>query len=507
MPDCFIGVDSGTQGTKALVIDGGTGRVLGSASSPHSFLPGTVPGMMEQDPATWITALEKSVKGAIKASKVPASSIKAIGVSGQQHGFVPLDVDGNVIRPAKLWCDTSTAAEAEALIKRVGGLDRMIHLTGNGLPVGFTASKVLWMKQREAKNFHRLHTILLPHDYLNFYLTGIRATEAGDASGTGLFNAKTRNWEPVIAEAIDPGLLEKLPVIRNSGDALAEVTLAVARRLGLAAGTLVSTGGGDNMMGAIGTGNVRPGIVTASLGTSGTIYAYSSRPVIDPTGQVACFCDSTGAWLPLICTMNVTVATELVKNVFKLTNDQLTKAASAIEPGSDGLVLLPYFNGERVPDLPQGKGVWFGATKDNMTPGHLARAAMEGATLGLNFGLNRLRDLGVRPKQIRVTGGGSNNPVWRQILADVFDCEVVGLQTSEGAAMGGALQAKWAYLTHKGMKPRIQDITDAAVKVDPATRAKPDRARSKRYKQIQELHNQLSGTLAPAFVKHAGIFG
>ncbi len=505
MADCFIGVDSGTQGTKTLVVQGKTGKILGSASAPHVMVEGLGGGAMEQEPRIWIAALERTIKQAVKASGVRADEIKAIGVSGQQHGFVPLDEDGEVIRPAKLWCDTSTVAEADLLLKKVGGREEFIRLTGNGLPAGFTASKILWLKQKEPKNYARLATVLLPHDYLNFHLTGKRAMEAGDASGTGLFDTKTRNWASAVLEAIDPGLSKALPAIRPSSQPLGEISLTVGKRLGLAADTLVSTGGGDNMMGAIGTGNIRPGIVTASLGTSGTIYAYSTRPTIDPAGEVAAFCDSTGAWLPLVCTMNVTVATEIIKSLLKLNNEQLTKLAAAVPAGSDGLVLLPYFNGERVPDLPLGKGVWFGATSRNMTPGHLARAAMEGAALGLGYGLNRLRDLGIRPKQIRVTGGGSTNPVWRQILADVFDCEVIGLQTAEGAALGAAIQAEWAYLNHKGLKARIHELADEVVKVDPSTLAKPDRARVKRYRGLQDLHTALFKNLTPLFTKHAAL--
>ncbi|MFQ3671841.1 MAG: xylulokinase [Verrucomicrobiia bacterium] len=505
MAECFIGVDSGTQGTKALVVEGKSGKILGSATAAHAMVEGLGPGEMEQEPKGWVVAMERTIRGAVKAAGVGAAEVKAVAVSGQQHGLVALDAAGEVIRPAKLWCDTSTASEAEGLVRKVGGREEFIRLTGNGLPAGFTASKILWLKQREPKNYARLATVLLPHDYLNFYLTGKRAMEAGDASGTGLLDTKTRNWASAVIEAIDPGLSKALPAIVPSSQPLGEMALTVARRLGLAADTLVATGGGDNMMGAIGTGNIRPGIVTASLGTSGTIYAYSTRPTVDPAGEVAAFCDSTGAWLPLVCTMNVTVATEIVRGLLKLNHEQLTRLASEVPAGSEGLMLLPYFHGERTPDLPLGKGVWFGATSRNMTPGHMARAAMEGAALGLGYGLNRLRDLGVRPKQIRITGGGSKNPVWRQILADVFDCEVVGLQTSEGAAFGAAIQAKWAYMNHKGLKARIQDIADAMVKVDPSTAAKPDRSRVKRYRGLQDLHGELSRVLGPLFVKHAAL--
>jgi xylulokinase len=500
MPEYFIGVDSGTQGTKAVLIDGMSGKVKAVAVAAHEFISGLPAGAKEQDPQTWVEAMEKTVREVVAAGKAKPSEVKGMGVSAQQHGLVALDEQGRVIRPAKLWCDTSTANEAEALIAKLGGLERLIQLTGNGLPTGFTASKILWMKQREPRNYARLRTVLLPHDYLNYVLTGQARMEAGDASGTGLFNTRTRQWEPRCVEALDPALADKLPPIdSSSAQPCGQLLPLMAQKLGLEAGTLVSAGGGDNMMGAIGTGNTKMGVLTASLGTSGTLYAYSSRPVIDPRGEVAAFCDSTGGWLPLICTMNVTVATELVKKAFGWDNERLTREAAKVAPGSDGLLLLPYFEGERVPNLPMARGVYFGFSAANFTPAHQARAAMEGVAMGLNYGLNRLKDLGIRPKEIRVTGGGSKNPVWRQILADVFDAEVVGLSTAEGAALGAALQAKWTYLLQRGERVRIQQITDALVKVDPSTRCQPRKTVAKHYRALQEVHDQLSQACAPVF--------
>lgn len=498
MAQYFIGVDSGTQGTKTILMDGMSGKVKASASASYSLIAGLPPGAKEQHPRIWAAAMEKTIREVVAVAKAKPSEVKGIGISGQQHGLVALDEQGEVIRPAKLWCDTSTADEAEALVARLGGLEALIQLTGNGIPAGFTASKILWMKQREPKNYARLHTVLLPHDYLNFLLTGQRRMEAGDASGTGLFNTRTRNWEPRCIEALDPELAAKLPPIDGSSAQPCGALLpVVAQKLGLEAGTIVSAGGGDNMMGAIGTGNTKIGVLTASLGTSGTIYAYSSRPVIDPRGEVAAFCDSTGGWLPLICTMNVTVATELVKKAFNWDNEQLTREAGKVPAGCEGLMLLPYFEGERVPNLPQARGVYAGLHSGNFTQGHIARATMEGVALGLNYGLNRLKDLGIRPKQIRVTGGGSKNPLWRQILADMFDAEVVGLATSEGAALGAAIQAKWSYMLHRGERVRIQQITDALVKVDPSSRCQPKKTAVKLYRSLQEAHNQLSAACAP----------
>ncbi len=501
-----IGIDSGTQGTKALVVDIRDGRIAGSATASYDLIKGLPIGHKEQQPSVWVAAMEKTVKQAMAAAKAKPAEVKALAVSGQQHGFVALDEHGKVIRPAMLWCDTSTATQAEALVKKMGGIKKLLHLTGNGIPAGFTASKIAWLKQNEPKNYNRLHKVLLPHDYLNYILTGVMRMEAGDASGTGLINTRTRNWEPKAVAAIDSNLADKLPEIDTSSAQPAGRLLPMqAKRMGLEPGTLVAAGGGDNMMGAIGTGNTKIGVVTASLGTSGTVYAYSSRPVIDPAGEVAAFCDSAGGWLPLICTMNVTVATELVKNAFGWSNEALTKEADTINPGSDGLLLLPYFEGERVPNLPTASAVYFGMNSANFTRAHMARAAMEGVALGLNYGLDRLKDLGLRPKQIRVTGGGANNPLWRQIMADVFDTEVIGLTTTEGAAYGAALQALWCHLLQLGDRVRIQQITDKYVKTDPKTRAAPRKQPARYYRDLQLVHNQASKAMAPVFPSIAAL--
>lgn len=503
MSDLFIGIDSGTQSTKAVVLDGGTGRVLGSASVSYGFLSGLKDGAKEQNPSVWVAALEKSVRSVIKKTGVNVSRIKGMGVSAQQHGFVALDEKDQVIRPAKLWCDTSTHEEAAALVKGFGGAKRLIAMAGNSIPAGYTASKILWLKNRESKNYQRLATVLLPHDYLNFYLTGEKTMEAGDASGTGLLDIKTRDWHPRLIAAIDPRLRDKLPEIRSSSLRAGGLAAAASRRLGLPREMLVSAGGGDNMMAAIGTGNTKPGMVTVSLGTSGTISAYASRPILDSRGEVAAFCDSTGAWLPLLCTMNATSATELVKGAFGFDNDALTRAAAAIPAGAEGLRLLPYFAGERVPDLPLGKGVYYGLDGGNFTPAHFARATMEGVSMSLAYGFNRLQDLGIRPKQIRITGGGSQNPLWRQILADAFNTEVVGLVSSEGAAYGAALQACWCYRLELGERLRIQQLTDSMVKTESESRCAPVKGDVKKYRILMNFYEEMIHANSPLFTsKH-----
>ena len=500
----FAGIDSGTQSTKVLLVDGG-GEVRGRGQAHYGLIEGLGTGHKEQHPDTWIAGLREAWKHAIADSD--PSRIAAIGVSGQQHGFVPLDAEGAVIRPAKLWCDTSTAAEAQEIMEACGGMEAFLELTGNALPPGFTASKILWLKKHEPENFARLATVLLPHDYINFWLTGQRRMEWGDASGTGLMDVREREWSSSAMEAIAEGLAEKFPPLCASLEPCGTVLPEIAGEFGLSPDCIVAAGGGDNMMGAIGTGNVAEGAVTASLGTSGTIYAYSAKPVIDSLhGEIAAFCDSTGGWLPLLCTMNVTVATELVKRTFGLGTRELNEAAGSVPPGAEGLMLLPYFEGERVPNVPDGSGVWVGYRERTHSPAHFARAAMEGAALGLGYGLARLRQLGIEPAEIRLTGGGSASRLWRQILADVFATPVVCTNEPEGAALGAALQAEAAWCTANGQSFSLPDICARAVKLDASTRAEPSPENVRLYNRLLALHEELSGSLRPAFRHHAALF-
>jgi xylulokinase len=498
----FVGIDNGTQGTKTIIIDGDTGSVVGSATANYGLIEGLPPGHKEQDPAVWINALHKTLKEALEKSGINPKDVKGIGVSGQQHGFVPLNEEDRVIRPAKLWNDTSTFKECEYLIKKLGGVESVINLIGNSIPPGFTASKILWLKLNEPKNYSRLRTVLLPHDYLNFYLTGRKVMEYGDASGTALMDVRTRTWSKKVLEAIDPSLEEKLPPLQSSDKAVGTIRKEIAEIFGFREDVIVSAGGGDNMMGAIGTGNTKEGIVTASLGTSGTIYAYSKKPVIDPEGEIAAFCDSTNAWLPLLCTMNVTVATELVRKLFGYSHDELTEAVAKAPVGADGLILLPYFEGERTPNVPDGTGVYYGLNPRTFNEACFARAAMEGATMGMNYGLNRMKELGIKPTQVRLTGGGAKNRAWRQIAADIFNTEVVCLKIEEGAAYGAALQAMWTYLNLSGEKLSIQDLTDRYVKVDEKTLTQPNPHNVAIYKELQKIQDRLSKDLRKGFRKH-----
>jgi xylulokinase len=503
--DYFIGIDSGTQSTKTILLDGARGEVVASASAPYDLIAGLPAGYKEQHPAEWVAAVRATINLALAQAGIDRQGVRGIGVSGQQHGFVALDENDEVIRPAKLWCDTSTSPECAEIIARLGGLEQTIEAVGNGVPAGFTASKILWLKRHEPENYARLRTVLLPHDYLNFWLTGRKAMECGDASGTALLDVRHRRWSRAASDAIDPRLSEMLPPLIAADEIVGTLRREVAEEFGLSREVVVSAGGGDNMMGAIGTGNVREGVVTVSLGTSGTIYACSEKPVIDPQGEVAAFCDSTGRWLPLVCTMNVTVATEMVRERFGLSHEGLAQAAASVPAGADGLLLIPFFEGERTPNVPDGTGVYFGVREQTFNAAHFARAAMEGTTLGLNYGLNRLRELGVSPREIRATGGGARSTVWRQILADVFNAEVVSVKNEEGAAFGAALQAMWAHARRQGKPVQIEEVCDRYVALDEATRARPEPARVRLYERWQALHNRLARDLDGAFSEHRRI--
>jgi xylulokinase len=462
-----LGIDCGTQSLKTIALDGDSGELLASASRSYDVMEGLPPGHLEQDPEVWWRALEETVGEVLQVLGPRRGQVAALGVSGQQHGFVPLDADHSVVRAAKLWCDTSTATQCDEIREALGGRAAVIKLVGNDVLPGFTAPKILWLKQNEPANYARLAHVALPHDFLNLRLTGKLRMEYGDASGTALLDVRRRVWSPEVCTAVDNGLADKLPSVGSSREACGMLSADLRRTWGLGEVT-VSAGGGDNMMAAIGTGNVRPGGVTASLGTSGTIFACADSPVVDPEGEIAAFCDSNDRWLPLLCTMNVTVATELFRKMFGWDHERIEQEILSVPPGAEGLLFLPYLQGERTPNLPHGCGVLHGITAANTTPAHVARAVMEGVTLGMAYGLRRMEQLGVKPDVIRLTGGGSNSSVWRQICADVFGYPVVALRSAEGAALGAAIQALAA-----AQESDVEKLSARLAPVDESSRLAP----------------------------------
>ncbi len=432
-----IGIDNGTQSTKVIFYDYEHKTVVAEASAPHSLIS-KEDGTREQDAHQWIEALDSCFAQIPQEIK---DSALAAGVSGQQHGCVPLGTDGTVLTPVKLWCDTSTGTECEEITAAFGGKDALIREVGNPILPGYTASKILYLKKHHPNLYKKVAYILLPHDYINYYLTGEIAMEYGDASGTGLLDIRNRKWHSKVVECIDPELLDKLPPLKESDAILGTILPELAQKYGLPQGIPLAMGGGDNMMGAIGTGSLKPGDITVSLGTSGTLFATTDRPFIDDKGEIAAFCSSSGSWLPLYCTMNCTVASELTRNLFSLGVKEFDQLAESAQPGAEGITMVPYFNGERSPNLPNETGTIFGMHQDNMSQKNIARAAMEGATFGLRRGLDSFMVLGYTPKNLRLIGGGANSPLWRQMIANIFNLPVVVPQSKEAPAMGAALQA------------------------------------------------------------------
>jgi xylulokinase len=470
----FLGIDCGTQSTKTIALDWDTGEVLASAQKAYGFVPNLPAGAMEQNPQDWVDAAEQSISEVISKLGSRKEEIRGIGVSGQQHGLVVLDKNDQVVRPAKLWNDTTTGEQCDQITEHFGGANAVIALVGNTMRTGYTAPKILWLRQNEPENWKKTDSVLLPHDYLNFWLTGVKRMEFGDASGTALLDVETRQWSTKVVNYIAEDLPGKLPTLDSSRVAQGDLRKELCQKWGLSTPPAVSAGGGDNMMAAIGTGNIQPGVVTASLGTSGTLFAFSTVPIVDSRGEVAAFCDSTDNWLPLVCTLNLTLVTEHIRKLFGWDYAQLEEEIRSVPAGCNGLLLLPYLTGERTPDLPNGTGVFHGLNLANFTPAHMVRAAYEGVTLGLGYGLARFRQLGMNPSEIRLTGGGSNSRLWRKMCADIFGVPTVCLQSGEGAGLGGALQAGWVWNKEHGSDANLAEISDRLIRLDESSRNEPD---------------------------------
>ncbi|GHU12401.1 xylulokinase [Spirochaetia bacterium] len=493
------GIDLGTQSCKIVLYDY-EARKIAATSQAAVDLIAENDGTREQK-AEWYGEAMKSCFGAFSAEQ--KKTITVIGVSGQQHGFVPLDGGGSPLYNVKLWCDTSTTAECAELTAAAGGEDKIIAGAGLPMRVGYTAPKVLWLKKHKPDAFKQLRHILLPHDYVNFLLTGEYAAEYGDASGTALFDVRKRAWSETICGLIDPAVFGCLPKLVEPNAPAGTVSADAAAAFDIPAGIPVAAGGGDNMMGAVGTGTVRDGFLTMSLGTSGTLYGYSDSPVIDPSGDLAAFCSSTGGWLPLLCTMNCTVASEEFRRLFGLDVKAFDEEASKAPAGAEGIVLLPFFNGERTPNLPNGRASLNGITAANFKRKNIARAALESAIFGMRIGLEGFNKLGFKAKEIRLIGGGAKSPLWQSIAANVLKLPVRVPSGGEAAAMGGAIQALWCaqnlgLVGAASSGKSIGELVDQHVVLEGAL-VEPDGKASAAYDEAYAVYSRYLETLSPLY--------
>src|SRR5438132_9830063 len=434
----FLGIDCGTQSTKVVLRDQDDGVVVAIGRASHERAARD-DGTGQQDPAWWIEALRTAVRDAVRGERF---EIGGIGASGQQHGLVCLDEGDRPVRAAKLWNDTTTARHGEELARKLGGDGRVLELVGNRLLPGYTAPKIAWLAAREPEDYARTVRMCLPHDYLNLWLTGEFVTEYGDASGTAYFDVRARRYSDAVLAAIDDRRDWKrtLPPIVPSLSVVGALRREAAEALALEAGIPVSAGGGDNMCAAIGCDIVAEGPVAVSLGTSGTVFAYRDKPALDPLGEAAAFCDSTGGWLPLAATLNCTSATEWARELFAMDHPEVDAAVAS--GGAAGLAFLPYLSGERTPNRPDGTGVFVGL-RAGQGRDAIVYAVVEGVTFGLAYALDALRRTGVAPTEVTLIGGGSASDAWAQLCADVFGLPVVRPAIVEAAAAGAARQAQW----------------------------------------------------------------
>ena len=443
----FLGIDIGTSGTKTIVINE-SGVILAEATDTYPCHH-PQPLWSEQDPEDWWQATVSTVRAVMKKAKLKPADVKAIGLSGQMHGSVFLDKGGKVVRRALLWNDQRTAAECTEIEKRAGGRKKLIQMVANPALTGFTAPKILWLRNNEPKNFDKVTKILLPKDDVRRRLTGEFATDVSDASGMLLLDVRKRDWSaPLLSKLeLDASLFAKC---YESEETTGKLTAEAAKLLGLTTDCIVVGGAGDCAANAVGTGVVTSGTLSTSIGTSGVMFVHSDEVQIDPAGRLHTFCHAVhGKWHMMgvsLCAGGSLqwFVEQVCKDLAKGKGspyDILTQEASLVPSGAEGLLFLPYLAGERTPHAdPNARGSFVGLTLKHGR-GHLARAILEGATFAMRDSLAIIREMNVPVKQIRVSGGGSKSPLWRQMQADVFGQDVVTINAEQGPAYGVALLA------------------------------------------------------------------
>src|SRR4051794_5028066 len=487
-----LGIDSSTTATKAVLIDE-TGAVRGVGTSEYGF-DAPRPTWTEQDPELWWDGTIAAIGSVLSSTGVSGADVVAIGLTGQMHGLVLLDAADRVLRPAILWNDQRTAAECDEIRAAVGS-ERLVEVTGNDALTGFTAPKLVWVRNHEPDVWRQGAHVLLPKDYVRLHLTGDHATDKADGAGTILFDLAARDWSSEILDALAIPR-SWMPPTYEGPAMTGTVTVAAAAATGLRAGTPVVAGGGDQAANAVGVGVVSPGAMALSLGTSGVVFATTDRPLYEPHGRVHAFCHAVpDRWHFMSVMLSAAGSLRWFRDALAPGEDfgALVGWAADIPAGSDGLIFLPYLSGERSPHPdPLARGAFVGLTLGHDRR-HLTRAVLEGVAFGLRDGLDLMTEAGMpAPAQIRASGGGTVSPLWRQILADVLGAEIATVETSEGAAYGAALLAT----VGAGWFGTVDEATAAVVRATPVASPGPD---ASRYAEMHALYRDLYPALSPSF--------
>lgn len=489
----LLGLDISTTGAKALLVND-TGAVVGTSGTPLT-LSTPHPLWSEQDPTEWWTSMVQSIRQTMDEAGITGDAIAAIGVTGQMHGLVLLDDSGRVLRPAILWNDQRTASQCDDIRKRMGK-DRLIQITGNDALTGFTAPKILWVRENEPDIYSRVHHILLPKDYIRYRLTEEYATDRAGGAGTLLFDIAQRSWSGEVLNLLDISP-DWLPPTHEGPQITGRITTAMAAKTGLAVGTPVVAGGSDQAAQAVSSGVTRPGIVGLTLGTSGVVFASTDRAVIEPEGRLHAFCHAIpGRWHLMGVMLSAAGSLQWYRDTLAPGTEfeALIETAREIPPGSDGLLFLPYLTGERTPHPdPLARGAFIGLTSRH-TQAHMTRSVLEGVSFGLRDGFELLKSAGLREfSQVRVSGGGAKSSLWRQILADVFNMELVTVNTTEGAAYGAALLAGVGV----GIWSSVDKAVEPTVTITGSTQ--PMETNVAEYERIYGVYRQLYPALKQTF--------
>jgi xylulokinase len=489
----FLGIDVSTTATKVLISDD-LGNVLAVASTEYSFETPR-PLWSEQHPDLWWQGTQASIRAVLQQSGIDSAQIGGVGLTGQMHGLVLLDDAGNVLRPAILWNDQRTQMQCEEIHRRIGKA-RFIQITGNVALTGFTAPKILWVRENEPEVYARVRHILLPKDYVRYSLTGEYAIDKADGSGTVLMDLHQRDWSEEVLSALDIPR-DWMPPLYEGPEVTGKVTLEAAQATGLKAGTPVMAGGGDQAAQAVGVGAVKEGIVALTLGTSGVVFATTNGAFIEPEGRLHAFCHSVpGRWHLMGVMLSAAGSLRWYRDTFApgVSYDELLTPAQNIPAGSDGLLFLPYLTGERTPHPdPLARGAFVGLTVRH-TLAHCTRAVLEGVAFGLKDSFELMKSAGLGTiTQVRVSGGGAKSPLWRQILADVFETELVTVNTTEGAAYGAALLAG----VGAGKWPNVETACKMGIRVTGSTL--PNQSQMNAYRSIYPLYRDLYPALRKTF--------